>query len=237
MNVFAENPWFQRLPPAEADALLCAATPKQLSQGELLYRQGDMIGPSQAAFFGVVRGMLKLCILHPDGNEAILTITEPGNWVGEVALLDGMRRANTAIAPVETELLAVSARKFDELMQRASFAHAIARLVAGRLRMTYGLMSDSALHSTQERVARRLLLLARGDMTESGDPRNIITTSQETLAMMLSISRPTLNRELQALVKLGAIALRYGHIEIRNPALLQQEGEGAAHLPQRSRPA
>ncbi|MEJ8855611.1 Crp/Fnr family transcriptional regulator [Variovorax robiniae] len=226
MNVFAENPWFQSLPPAEATALLAAATTRQLAPGEFLYHQGDMIEPSQAAFFGVAGGMLKLCILHPDGNEAILTITEPGNWVGEVALLDGMRRAHTAVAPVETRLLAVTAGKFNELMQRAPFAHAVAKLVAARLRMTYGLMSDSALQSTQERVARRLLVLARGDMTESADERSNITTSQDTLAMMLSISRPTLNRELQALVKLGAIALRYGHIEIRDLSLLQHKAEG-----------
>ncbi|KAA1011462.1 Crp/Fnr family transcriptional regulator [Paraburkholderia panacisoli] len=227
-RTFAENPWFQSLPPAEVDALLSAATPRQLTQGEFLYRQGDIIGASQAAFFGVACGLLKLCILHPDGNEAILTITEPGNWVGEVALLDRMRRAHTAIAPVDTELLTVTAGKFNELMQRAPFAHAIAKLVAGRLRMTYGLMSDSALQSKQERVARRLLLLARGDMTESADERCIITTSQDTLAMMLNISRPTLNKELQALVKLGAIALRYGHIEIRDMPLLQQKGQGTA---------
>ena len=58
-------------------------------------------------------------------------------------------------------------------------------------------------------------------MTESIEQRSVITTSQDTLAMMLGISRPTLNKELQSLVKLGAIALGYGRIEILDMELLQ----------------
>ncbi|EGY65721.1 Uncharacterised protein [Ralstonia pickettii] len=46
--------------------------------------------------------------------------------------------------------------------------------------------------------------------------------------MMLGISRQTLSKELQALVKLGAIRLRYGHIEIQDMALLLDASEAGA---------
>ena len=66
---------------------------------------------------------MKLSILNSDGKEGILTVIEPGNWIGEVALLDNtQRRAHNAIALQECELAAVSARAFEALMQDPDFA-------------------------------------------------------------------------------------------------------------------
>jgi CRP/FNR family transcriptional regulator, cyclic AMP receptor protein len=220
MQAFAENPWFGSLPKAEADALLRAGRPMKLGQGTFLYQQGDSFDEPFGAFFGVVKGLIKLSILHHDGNEAIIAVVEAGNWFGEVAILDPFPRAHTAVALEDSELLSVGADAFNALMSQNAFAQAIARLVAVRLRLAYGLMTDSALQSTRERVRRRLVLLAHGDVTQLRSGRSTITTSQDNLAMMLGISRPTLNKELQALAKLGAITLRYGRIEIRDMELL-----------------
>ena len=89
MNVFAENPWFKALPSGEAEALLAVATPRHLAAGEILFQQGEAASSPTGGFFGVVSGLLKLSILHADGNEAILTIIEPGNWIGEVVWIEG----------------------------------------------------------------------------------------------------------------------------------------------------
>lgn len=221
MQVFADNPWFRCLPPGQAQALLAVAQPIRVPAGTVLYRQGDVLAPSSAAFFGVARGALKLSILHGDGKEGILTVIEPGNWIGEVALLDTMQRAHTATALEDSELYAVSARNFEALMQGADFARAVARLVAGRLRMAYEALAGLALQSTRERLARRLVAMAHGDVTQSADQRRDISTSQDNLAMMLGVSRPTLNKELQALARLGALSLRYGRIEILDMQRLQ----------------
>lgn len=223
MKVFTENPWFATLPTTVADALLGAAQVVRVRAGEALFRQGAPVDEPIGAFFGVVSGLLKVSILHSSGNEAILAVIEPGNWFGEVSLLAPLPRPHTAVALEDTELLAVSADRFAQLMLDNAFAQAIARLVAGRLRMAYGLLSDSALQSTRERIGRRLFMLAHGDVTQSRSGRSIITTSQNNLAMMLGISRPTLNKELQALAKRGAITLRYGRIEIRDMQLLLGE--------------
>lgn len=226
MQVFAENPWFRSLPATEAQALLDASTPVKLGSGELVYRQGDPGRSLSGGFFGVATGLIKLSILHADGNEAILTIMEPGNWFGEGPLLDRMSRAHTAVALDASQLLRVSTENFDALMQRSAFAQAVARLVAGQLRIAYCLMADSGLQSTRERIGRRLALLAHGDVTQSDSARHTISTSQDVLAMMLGISRPTLNKELQVLAKLGAITLRYGRIEINDLQLLRSGGKG-----------
>ena len=232
MHDFPDNPWFRSLPDAQAQALLAAAQPLRLSAGQVLFRQGDMLAPSAAAFFGVAAGNLKLCVLHSDGKEGILALIEPGNWIGEVALLDNtQRRAHTAIALEDCRLLAVSAERFQALMADAGFAAAMATLVAGRLRMAYETLFSQALQTTRERVARLLVMLAHGGITQSASGRMRISASQDTLAMMLGVSRPTLSKELQALAREGALGIRYGRIEILDMDRLRAAGQPAAPDP------
>lgn len=221
MTGFSGNPWFSSLPQPVADALLAAAAPLRLRRGEFAYRQGESVEQTGRAFFGVAQGLLKLQILSPGGREAILAVVEPGNWVGEVAALDGTARTSSAVALTDTRLLVVGVSAFMALMQQTTFAQAIARLLAGRLRLAYGVLADSALLCTRERVARRLLLLAHGDVTRSATRRATVSTSQEVLAMMLGLSRPTLNKELQALAARGAIGLHYGRIDIKDVDMLR----------------
>jgi CRP-like cAMP-binding protein len=101
-------------------------------------------------------------------------------------------------------------------MQDAVFAHAMARLEAQRLRAALGLLADMALYSTRARLARRLLMMTHGDLTQASSARNTIVASQDHIAMMLGVGRTTLNTELRALARAGAIALRYGQIEVRD---------------------
>ncbi|MGW8390601.1 Crp/Fnr family transcriptional regulator [Pseudoduganella sp. HUAS MS19] len=216
MQIFFNNPWFARLPAAQAGALLAVTRRVRLAQGEVLYLQGERAGGAQDGLWGVLRGAVRLSVVHADGNEAIVTMAEAGNWFGETALLADLPRSATATAQEESELLAVSADRFILLMQDVVFANAMARLEAERLHAAFGLVADMALHSTRTRLARRLLMMARGDLTQAASTRASISASQDQIAMMLGVGRTTLNRELQALARSGAIALRYGQIELRD---------------------
>jgi len=81
MNAFAANPWFRSLAPHVADALFEATVPVQIAAGAFLFRQGDPMDAGSHAFFGVASGALKLSIFNADGDEAILTLVEPGYWL------------------------------------------------------------------------------------------------------------------------------------------------------------
>jgi CRP/FNR family transcriptional regulator, cyclic AMP receptor protein len=214
MQIFLNNPWFARLPVAQANALLAVTRSVRLAQGEVLYLQGERTAGAQDGLWGVVRGAVRLSVMHADGNEAIVTMAEAGNWFGETALLADLPRSATATAQEETELLAVSAERFAALMQDVVFANAMARLEAERLHAAFSLVADMAMHSTRTRVARRLLMMAHGDLTQAASTRTTITASQDHIAMMLGVGRTTLNKELQSLARSGVIALRYGQIEL-----------------------
>jgi CRP-like cAMP-binding protein len=106
-------------------------------------------------------------------------------------------------------------------MQSAVFAKAIAELESRHTGLLYQMLDDSTLHSTRTRIARRQMRLARGDATLAAENRLDIPVSQDTLAMMLGISRQTLALELRAMASQGAVALRYGHVEILSMDVLK----------------
>jgi CRP/FNR family cyclic AMP-dependent transcriptional regulator len=221
------NPWFAGLPATVRGALLSASEVVRLRTGEMLFRQGDALTGAHgqaAGFYGLLRGLLKSSTLREDGREAILVVLEPGNWFGEVSLLDGQPRTHDTTAMQDCEVLVVPAAAFQALMQRAPFAQSMALLLAARVRGLYGMMEDVTLRSLRARVARRLLMLARGDATQAKDFRESVAISQEALAMMVGVSRQTLSKELQELHAMGAISIGYGSIGILSPAKLQALG-------------
>jgi CRP/FNR family transcriptional regulator, cyclic AMP receptor protein len=218
------NPWFGALPLRERRAMLGAAELLRLRPGEMLFRQGDRVPPGKGAFYGLVTGSFKISSLREDGKEAILVVLEAGNWFGEISLIDLQPRTHDATAVGEAEVLALPRAAFDELMRRHSFSQAICRMLAARMRSLYGMVEDATLRSTRARVARRLLLLAHGDVTLAADTRAVVPVSQEALAMMLGITRQTLSKELKLLAAHGAITLGYGRIDIESPALLERLG-------------
>jgi CRP-like cAMP-binding protein len=221
------NPWLAGLPAAERKALLAACERVQLAAGEMLFRQGDAVPEGQGAFYGVLRGSIKASSLRRDGKEAILAVLEVGNWFGENSLIDGQPRTHDATSIGESELLVLPRPAFDRMMKRPVFALAVCRLLAGRVRSLYGMVEDATLRSTRARVARRLLLLSRGDATQARDPRPVVPVSQEALAMMLGVSRQTLSKELQRLAREGAIELGYGKIAIASAERLEEFGVDA----------
>lgn len=224
LPAMSANPWFGALPLADRKAVLSACELQRLRPGEMLFRQGDRVPAGHGAFYGLVSGRIKASSLREDGKEAILVVLEAGNWFGEISLIDQQPRTHDATALGEAEVLALPRRAFDALMKRPAFALAVCRMLAARVRSLYGMVEDATLRSTRARVARRLLLLARGDATQAQDARPVVPVSQESLAMMLGITRQTLSKELKALVAEGAVVLGYGRIEIASAATLERLG-------------
>lgn len=210
------NQWFSSLPPAEQEALIQRSELMTLQPGEYLFRRGD----TPTGFCGLKDGRLKAFTLREDGKEAILAVIEAGNWFGQASMTGRQPRARDVIAIERSTVFVVRTSAFDELMQNQAFLRAIAELQSIHMNWLYRMVEDATLHSTRARVARRLLQLASGDVTTWPQSRQNVSVSQDTLAMMLGITRQTLSLELKAMADKGAIALRYGRIEICSKEIL-----------------
>ena len=210
VHALLTNPWFAALAPEVRAHMVEHAETVRLRRGEMLFRQGD----APTGLYALVDGTLKMSTLREDGKEAILAVIEAGIWFGEISLIDSQPRTHDATAVGNVEVLMLPRPVFDTLMERADFARTIAALLAGRIRLLYGIVEDATLRSTRARVARRLLMLARGDATMSPHMRPRVPVSQEGLAMMLGITRQTLSKELRLLADGGVIELGYGYIDV-----------------------
>ena len=215
------NPWFTSMPRAQRDALVGAAEVIHLRRGAMVFRQGDPVHAAGGGFYGLAAGTIKISSLRQDGREAILAVLEPGNWFGEITLIDGSPRTHDATALESLDLLVVPPEAFAQQMRDVVFANAIAAMLAARVRMLYGLTEDATLRSLRARVAHRLLVLARGDATQSVHLRRTLKLPQEALAMMLGVTRQTLSKELNALARDQLISLGYGRIELLSVDALQ----------------
>jgi CRP/FNR family transcriptional regulator, cyclic AMP receptor protein len=210
------NQWFSTLPSEEQKALIGSSELTTLGPGEYLFHRGD----APIAFYGIRSGRLKASTVREDGKEAILAVIEPGNWFGQTSLTSRQPRPRDVVALDRSTLFVVKASAFEELMHRHAFVRAIADLQSLHMNWLYRMVEDATLHSTRARIARRLLSLASGDVTPAPQCRQDVSLSQDTLAMMLGITRQTLSLELKAMAEKGAITLRYGRIEILSNDIL-----------------
>jgi CRP-like cAMP-binding protein len=213
--------WFESLEPAAQELLLTQGRFFRIRRGGFVMRKGD---PANG-FFGVVSGALAASSALDDGRQIIFGLLEPGDWCGEASSLDGFPRTHDVYAVRNAEVLHVAPELFEQLMLNARFARAIAVLQTARTRAMFSFFEDAALRSTRTRVARRLLRLARGDAPAVPRFRRAIPITQETLAMMLGITRQTLSLELKALAAAGALSLSYGRIIVESEQTLKAIGD------------
>lgn len=221
--IFRADSWFSSLEKKDADRLLMCAHERTLQKGQVLYWRGESLPESGACFYGLAEGSLKASAHAIDGRETILRVVAPGNWFGELSLIDGLPRDYSMTAETRVCLLEVSRPAFLELMGELSFSHAITRLVGQRLRMFYGAFEHATSSPPLVKVAHRLLLIAHhGRPWASPATLSTLKVSQESLSLMLGLSRPTVIRALKTLESSGAILQRYGEIVILDIDVLRE---------------
>jgi CRP/FNR family cyclic AMP-dependent transcriptional regulator len=163
-------------------------------------------------FFVIESGRIKVTILGDDGREIILSILSPGDFFGEIALLDDDPRSATAIAIEDTELLCLARPDFQAVMEtNPSITLALIKVLTGRLRRANHQISTIALLDVYGRVARVILDMAREEGRRLRDGRIAFrrATHQE-IANRIGTTRETVTRMFKDLERQGLI-----HVEGR----------------------
>jgi CRP-like cAMP-binding protein len=207
LPILRSGRWFSALQPRFADLLLELAQPRSLETGEALFLRGDAL---EGGLFAVVRGSIGFSGVggqSEHAREALLTRMGPSTWFGEIALFDGSPRTHDAHAMEPSVVLQVPRQPLlDWLQQHPAHWHDMGVLMSGRMRAAFAALEDLALLPAPQRLARRLVAMARG----YGERLDVVPA----LARMLSISRQTTNLLLQGLQARGLIRVQRGEIEI-----------------------
>jgi CRP-like cAMP-binding protein len=166
----------------------------------------------------IQRGGVKISVLSRTGKEAVVAMLGPGDFFGEGALTGQSIRIGTATATTPTTVLVIERGAMLRLLQdEASFSERfMSYMLARNLRIEADLV-DHLFNSSEKRLARALLLLARyGDQT--GPERRIPKISQETLAEMIGTTRSRVNFFMNKFRDLGFLEYN-GDIKV-NTSLL-----------------
>ena len=219
--------WFRGAPEPLRDGLRAAGRVRTLQAGERLFMRGD----PDDGLYCVLEGAVRVGAASVAGREALLAVVGPVQWFGEIALFDGGARTHDAYAERDATLFHVPRAALVALLDATpAYWHAFGLLLAQKLRLAFDAIEESALLGASARVARRLLLLSNeyGEAAAThgaSRSRLVINVPQEDLALMLALSRQTVNQILRQFEREGLLALRYGEIEIVDAAGLTAQAQ------------
>jgi CRP/FNR family cyclic AMP-dependent transcriptional regulator len=179
-----------------------------------IFSQGD---PSDAVFY-IQKGRVKLTTISKLGKEAVITILGAGDFLGEACLTGQTVRIASATTIVPSSILRIEKHEMLRVLkkERALSGLFISYLLSRNMRIEEDLV-DQLFNSSEKRLARTLLLLAR--YGKEGKPETIVPQiNQETLAEMIGVTRERVNFFMNKFRKLGFIDYN-GGLTIHNSLL------------------
>ena len=186
---------FGELAMSELEALARAAERKEYVRDEVVF------GAHEAAdsFYVIANGRVKVCIFSAGGKELILATLGPGQFFGEMALLDDTTRSASVVAQLSTVAYQIRRDDFDRLLeQHPTITRKLLRELSMRLRRANTQMESLATLDVVGRLARYVIDLAKqhGQVLGNGwvavrrpthrDIANSIGTSRETVTRLMN---------------------------------------------------
>jgi len=170
------------------------------ARGQVIFSQGD---PGHVVKY-VQKGAVKLSVLSKIGKEAVVAVLGPGDFFGEGALTGQTIRIGTATAMVNTRILTIDKDAMNLLLRdEPTFSHRfITHMLARNVRIEADLV-DQLFNSSEKRLARTLLLMAR--YGQASPEATLPKISQETLAEIVGTTRSRVNFFMNKFRRLGLI--------------------------------
>ncbi len=210
---------------AGGDALAAVAgrlRRRHFRRGEVIFHQGD---PGDSLHV-VHSGAVKIVLPSPEGMEAIIATLRPGDFFGELSLLDGAPRSATAVALEASETLALPRDAFRELLdQDTGLRDALLAGLAHELRRVTGQVEELHFLDLAGRLAMRLSRLARDADPTSDEVRLDWPYTQSDLASMIGGTRQSVNKLLSELVVDGLVVIERDTLIIPSVAALERQAD------------
>lgn len=215
LELIRRVPLFALLGADQAEAVAQAVVKHRYRRSEPIVRQGE----AGHALHILLTGRARVVATDFRGREVILGALAPGDYVGEISLIDHQPSPATVRAEVQTDALALDRADFARcLPESRALAFAIMRGLAQQLRLAQRKIESLALEDVQGRVARVLVEAARVDPQGQRCIRERL--SRQDMARMVGASREMVSRVMRDLERQGDIATREdGAILVRDTLL------------------
>jgi CRP/FNR family transcriptional regulator, cyclic AMP receptor protein len=190
--------------------VLRRARRRKFAKGDIVFHEGD---PGDTLHL-ITKGHAAVRVTTPMGDIATLTVLQPGDVFGELAVVSPGPRSSTIVALVPLETLALHRDVFDDLRhEHPEIDRLLIDVLAAELRRTSKLLLEVAFVPADKRIWRRIAELVEVFGRADGEPV-VIPLTQEELAQVVAATRPTVNRVLRVAEADGVIKLSRGRLEV-----------------------
>jgi CRP/FNR family cyclic AMP-dependent transcriptional regulator len=206
--VLRNVPLFSGLEESELEKLSRVAGRKRVVRGAHVVSAGE----NAESLLVLLTGRAKVTNFDEEGREIILAWLGPGEFFGEMGLIDGSPRSATVVAVEPCELLTIGKGEFQRCMQENfQVAQKLMRILVRRLREADRNIESLALLDVYGRVARLLL-----DMSEMDDGKRLVKKkiSKQDMARMIGASREMVSKVMRDLETGGYIITEGDQITI-----------------------
>ena len=200
LDLLRRVPLFSLLTVAQAEVISGAVVKQRFKRGEALVAQGQ----KSDALFILLTGRARVMTSDSRGREVILATLTPGDYLGEMSIIDNQPHSATVRAEVQTDVLMLGRAEFALcLTENASMSLVVMRGLVKRLRHADRKIESLALLDVYGRVAHALLEFAAPD----ADGQRVIKEkiSRQDLAKMVGASREMVSRVMKDLEERGFI--------------------------------
>ncbi|MBI2306344.1 MAG: Crp/Fnr family transcriptional regulator [Rhodocyclales bacterium] len=201
-------PLFHGVQDPQLEQIARAATPRKVGRGTAIVRAGDVTD----SLYILISGSARVLNSDEEGREVILCILGPGDFFGEMGLIDGSPRSADVVAAEACELLVISKTDFlCCLQENFEIALNIMKCLVVRLRDADRKIESLALMDVYGRVAKLLL-----DFSELLGGQRIVRRklTRQDIAKMIGASREMVSRVMKDLEGTGYIRIEDGQIVI-----------------------
>jgi CRP/FNR family transcriptional regulator, cyclic AMP receptor protein len=199
LDLIRRVPLFSMLTNDQAQGIADSVVKRRFRRGEIIVEHGK----KSNALFILLTGRARVLTSDSRGREVILAVLQPGDYVGEMSLIDNEPHSATVRAEVQTDMLILGRSEFARcLPENSSLSYAIMRGLVSRLRSADRQIESLALLDVYGRVARALL-----DMAEDLNGVKLIRNkvSRQDLAKIVGASREMVSRVMKDLEERGMV--------------------------------
>ena len=205
LDLIRRVPLFSKLTPDQATMLSHSVVKRRLKRGEMVVEQGK----KSNALFIILAGRARVVMTDRKSREVILATLHPGDYVGEMSLIDNKPHSASVETEIQTDVLVLGRYEFTRcLEENTATAQSVMAGLVQRLRKADDKINSLALLDVYGRVAKVLMNFAEADGLKQMVIRDKIT--RQDIAKMVGASREMVSRVMRDFEEQGLITTREG---------------------------
>ena len=205
LDLIRRVPLFSKLTPDQATMLSHSVVKRRFKRGEIIVEQGK----KSNSLYIILAGRARVVMTDRKSREVILATLTPGDYVGEMSLIDNKPHSASVETEIQTDVLVLGRYEFTRcLEENTATAQSVMAGLVQRLRKADDKINSLALLDVYGRVAKVLMNFAEADGLKQMVIRDKIT--RQDIAKMVGASREMVSRVMRDFEEQGLITTREG---------------------------